>query len=129
MSDLSIAPIGSTAKPAYPLFTPAGAVAPSVSALDPYFQALDQTPTPSPGGQSDPRQPGGQNPGSAFPNSANTSPGLAAQSSKGSLLHSAGPSPAGPSGSVTQYIPAGPGRATVLAGAVAASGQTVDTYA
>lgn len=46
MSDLTIATGGS----AYPLFRPAGEQVASISALDPYFEALDQQPTPFPAG-------------------------------------------------------------------------------
>ncbi len=120
MSDLSIAIVGSTAKPAYPLFAPAGSVAASVTALDPYFQALDQTPAPSPSGSSNSGQRSGQNPRSGLTQAVNTTAALPGPSSRsGSSGSASGPS--------SPYASAGSGRATGSGGSGRSLG-LVDTY-
>ncbi len=125
MSDLSIAIVGSTAKPTYPLFAPAGSVAASVSALDSYFQALDQTPVPSPGRSSTSGQRSDQNPGSGVSQAANPPASLPGPSSNFGGSRSA-------SGPASPYASAGSGKAT--SGKATSSGGSgrsvglVDTY-
>lgn len=119
MSDLSIATVGSVAKSAYPLFPPAGTVEASVSALDAYFRALDQTPVPSPSGSSSSGKRSAQQPGSALSQAGGTPASLPVPPSNFG--------PSGSSGPASPYAPVGSGRATSTGGSGRSAG-LVDTY-